>query len=48
MDERRRRRLEFFARMVQQVPVRRLVYPTGFEHLPRVRETILEDLDALS
>jgi len=42
------RRLDFFAQMVQQVPMRRLVYPSGFEHLPRVREAILEDLETLS
>lgn len=37
-------RLKLFAQLVQQVPVRRLVYPSGFEHLPAVREAILEDL----
>ncbi|MBM4466884.1 MAG: hypothetical protein FJ014_15260 [Chloroflexi bacterium] len=41
-------RLDFFAQMVQQVPMRRLAYPSGFEHLPRVREAILEDLETLS
>jgi hypothetical protein len=40
-------RLDFFARMVQQVPMRRLVYPSGFEHLPRVSGAILEDLNSL-
>jgi hypothetical protein len=40
-------RLDCFAQMVQQVPMRRLVYPSGFEHLPRVREAILEDLESL-
>jgi hypothetical protein len=40
-------RLDFFAQMVQQVPMRRLSYPSGFEHLPRVREAILEDLESL-
>jgi hypothetical protein len=34
-------RLDLFARLVKQVPVRRLVYPSGFEHLPRVVEAIL-------
>jgi hypothetical protein len=37
-------RLAFFARLVQQVPVRRLVYPSGFELLPRVVEAVLQDL----
>ncbi len=38
------RRLDFFARLVQQVPVRRLVYSAGFEHLPYVIEAVLHDL----
>lgn len=38
------RRLGFFARMTEQVPVRRVIYPNGFEHLPRVRSAILADL----
>ncbi|HXF61610.1 MAG TPA: hypothetical protein VNK95_08335 [Caldilineaceae bacterium] len=37
------RRLDFFSRLVRTTPVRRLRYPSGFEHLPRVREAILED-----
>ena len=37
-------RLGFFARMALRVPVRRVVYPNGFEHLPRVRRAILADL----
>jgi hypothetical protein len=40
-------RLDFFARLVRQVPLRRLVYPSGFEHLPRVRQAILQDLESL-
>lgn len=38
------RRLEFFASLVREIPVRRLVYPEGFEHLPRVGQTIADDL----
>jgi len=41
------RRLEFFARLVKQVPVRRLLYPSGFEYLPRVTDAILQDLERL-
>ena len=41
-------RLDFFAQLVQQVPMRWLIYPSGFEHLPRVREAILENLKTLS
>lgn len=37
-------RLGFFARMSLQVPVRRVLYPSGFDHLPRVGEAIREDL----
>lgn len=37
-------RLDLFAHMVQQVPMHRLLYPSGFEHLPLVREAILADL----
>ncbi len=36
-------RLDFFARLVQRVPVRRVLYSSGFEHLPAVRDGILED-----
>ncbi len=37
------RRLETFARLLGQAPLRRLVYPSGFEFLPEVREAILKD-----
>jgi hypothetical protein len=40
-------RLDFFARLVNQIPVRRLRYPVGFEHLPRVTEAVLQDLKNL-
>jgi hypothetical protein len=36
--------LGFFAELVQRVPVHRLRYPSGFEHLPAVHEAILRDL----
>lgn len=38
------RRLDLFGRLVGQVPVRRLVYPSGLEALPAVRRVLLEDL----
>ena len=38
------RRLERFAALLTKVSVRRLSYPSGLVHLPRVCETILEDL----
>ena len=31
--------------MARQVPMRRLVYPAGYEHLPRVREAVLADVE---
>lgn len=40
-------RLSFFAPLVRQVPVRRIVYPEGYEHLPSVRQHILNDLASL-
>jgi len=40
-------RLDFFSQMVKQVPVRRIVYTSGFEHLPLVRDAILKDLSEL-
>jgi hypothetical protein len=36
-------RLALFAQLIGQVPLRRLRYPSGFEHLPRVRDAVLED-----
>ncbi|MBI3732629.1 MAG: hypothetical protein HY259_04115 [Chloroflexi bacterium] len=39
--------LEILTRLVQRVPVRRLVYPSGFEQLAAVREAILNDLAEL-
>lgn len=41
-------RLVFFSQMILRVPPRRVVYPNGFEHLPRVRRAILDDLAGLS
>jgi len=37
-------RLKLFAEMAERVPVRRIVYPSGFQHLSRTRDAILEDL----
>ena len=39
------RRMEFFARLVEQVPVRRLRYPSGFEYLPAVVEAVMRDAE---
>ena len=40
------RRFDVLARLAVAVPVKRLTYPDGLEHLPRVREAILADLEA--
>lgn len=37
-------RFPVLADLVQQVPVRRLIYPSGFEQLPRVRTALLAEL----
>ena len=37
-------RMDLFAQLVQKVPAYRFAYPSGFEHLPRVREAILGNL----
>jgi hypothetical protein len=36
-------RFNFFAGLVRDTPVRRLLYPSGYEHLPQVRRAILAD-----
>jgi hypothetical protein len=38
-------RFDRLARLVRQVPVRRLSYPSGFDRLPGVAEAILRDLE---
>lgn len=39
-------RLDLLARLVRQVPVRRLAYPSGFDQLPSVVEALRRDLQA--
>lgn len=41
------RRFDLLARIAEAVPLARLSYPSGHEHLPRVREAVLADLGAL-
>jgi hypothetical protein len=38
-------RFDFFARLVREVPVRRLSYPSGFDRLPEVADAVLRDLE---
>jgi hypothetical protein len=40
-------RLRFFAQMFRRAPMRRISFPSGFQHLPRVRDAILDDLRGL-
>ncbi len=40
-------RMKFFADMASRLPIRRLRYPEGFQHLSSVVECIHEDLDSL-
>lgn len=37
-------RLELLSRLVRDVPVKRLTYPSGYEGLPRVHEAVLADI----
>jgi hypothetical protein len=41
-------RLEFFGRVVQQIPIRHLVYPNGWEHSPHVLGAIVQELAGIS
>jgi hypothetical protein len=41
------RRLDIFTKLVQQVPLRRLRYPSGLDRLPQTREAVLADLNAV-
>jgi len=40
-------RLDLLARMARRVPLRRITYPSGFQHLPAARNAILDDLQML-
>lgn len=37
-------RLNFFAGLARQVPMRRIKYPADFNYLPRIRNAVIEDL----
>jgi hypothetical protein len=39
--------VQWLAELVKYVPVRRISYPSGYDLLPSVRDTILEDIDHL-
>jgi hypothetical protein len=43
-----RERLPLLGRIAGELPLRRLVYPDGFEHLPKVRHAIVADLRSLT
>jgi hypothetical protein len=38
-------RLDALAHLARQIPIRRIVYPSGFDYLPRVREAIIKDCE---
>jgi hypothetical protein len=40
-------RMSFLSRLAMRVPMRRLVYPSGFQHLPQVRKAIIADLKGI-
>jgi hypothetical protein len=40
-------RMKFFARFVMHVPMRRLVYPSGFRHLAKIHRVLEEDIASL-
>ena len=42
------KRFGFFAQMMSQIPMRRLIYPSGFQNLARVKDAILKDMESLS
>jgi len=42
-----RQRLAFLARVVRQIPIRRIVYPTGWESLGSVQQALLEDEESV-
>jgi hypothetical protein len=39
-----KKRMELFRRLVLNVPIRKLHYPSGFDHLQRVRAAIVDDI----
>jgi hypothetical protein len=39
-------RMDFFANLVMQVPMRRIVYPSGYDYLSQVRKALIEDITA--
>ena len=40
-------RLRYFASLITDVPVRKLIYPQGYDRLPDVRRAILDDLSKI-
>jgi len=43
-----REQFEIATQLIQTVPVKRLIYPTGLRHLARVRQAVLSDLRRVS
>jgi len=40
-----KRRLDALGRLASQIPMRRIIYPSGFDYLPRVSAAIVEDFE---
>lgn len=40
-------RMQFFSGLVQNVPVRRFMYPSGFSHLSDVADTLVDDIRSI-
>ncbi|MBV6396447.1 MAG: hypothetical protein HFACDABA_02045 [Anaerolineales bacterium] len=38
------RRMSFLAHLAKEIPIKRLVYPSGYEHLPAVVDAVRQDL----
>lgn len=40
-------RLQKFTQIIKEIPVKNLIYPHGYEHLPKLCESILNDIQSL-
>lgn len=41
-------RMQFFVQMLKRIPMRRLIYPSGFQNLPEVNRAVMEDLEKIN
>ncbi|MDD1778827.1 MAG: hypothetical protein LUQ65_11750 [Candidatus Helarchaeota archaeon] len=40
-------RMKFFARIVLHIPIRRLIYPSGFQYLGEIHDALVKDIESL-